>query len=141
MNIDILGQQLVDGFYRISMNRDGVVGIHVLHQDTLMIRAAEYGLDINDAELLMEVVLREPYLGIQHTDSDFVYRCSESDAQSGLMDKISRNRTTTTISDPQGYLTKICSAHRARIDQQAFQTRKSMVAGFRKSGMAAAAKQ
>lgn len=76
---------------RVRVSIDGLIMDHVFPADTLEWRIAEYGLDPNDLDTVLDVVLAEPWLndGVDHSHPRFLYNAaSVEDARAFHLERV-----------------------------------------------------
>lgn len=113
----------------------GGTQIHCLafHPVTLLWRAAEYGIDAEDVQTLLDVVLHEQHMvGHDHTSPDFLYNTDQESARSALLDRVEQVRDRIQITDPDGLLSAVTDEH--RVDPEDFELRRQYIAHVRRHG-------
>lgn len=114
---------------------------HRFPADTLLWRAAEYGIPATDAQALLDVVLHEPFIsgadwtgpahmpGADHEHPHFLYNCPDQDtACAHHLGRIASAKSRHAVADPDGLLAAILGVHRVDEHQAA---RERHVAGTR----------
>jgi len=97
---------------------------YVFPVSALWYRSAEYGIDLKDADTLLDVVLNDMAMisvgqGLTETEPDFVYHVHSSVAWQGHQRRIAQFKTTLTHDDSQGVLKKVTDHHRANLNNPA----------------------
>lgn len=91
---------------------DGVVFNYHMPHITWAARAAEYGLDPDDIDTLLDVCLHEhEFAGLDETHPDFVYSNAEERAREALLSRIAEAKKTNLIVDPDNLLQAIRDHH------------------------------
>ncbi len=83
---------------------------------TLWYRSAEYGIDLADADTLLDVVLHEMAMvsigrGLTQNEPDFVFHVEEGMARTGHLMRTDRAKDLFEHPDPDGLLQKIRDHH------------------------------
>ncbi len=94
---------------------------YVFPVSTLWHRSAEYGIDLADADTLLDVVLHELALvsigqGLTGAEPDFVYHVNQSTAWQGHQRRIAQAKTLITHDDPLKFLRQVSDHHRAHLN-------------------------
>jgi hypothetical protein len=84
---------------------------HRFPHEALHWRAAEYGIDPSDFDTLLEVVLCEPQMSLQHTDPAFLYNTDEKAAREAHLKRVADVRARVAHLDPDGLLDRIRAEH------------------------------
>lgn len=120
-------------FYRVPDAADSKVHCHAFPIETLLWRAAEYGIDPADASTLLDVVLHEPHMvGHDHISPDFLYNTHQEAARLALHGRVAEVRTRIEIADPDRHLDVIRTAH--TVDPEDLLRKQKLVAHTREHG-------
>lgn len=104
----------------IFKNSDGIQQEHRFSHETLLWRAAEYGIDPADSVTLLDIVLHEPHISTSHEDPEFLYNTDQDTARVAHLRKISVAKSSdVTIVDPKGLFSAIHKAHVVNSDHHA----------------------
>lgn len=110
MNIVISSVEVQEDRFLVQYTVDGGDNRgHVFPADTLEWRAAEYGLDPQDRETLLEIVLYEPFLDSHSIDDPkhLFNAATIKEARDHHLGRIADLKAQHTISDPDGHLKKV----------------------------------
>jgi hypothetical protein len=102
---------------------------HGFPPETLSWRAAEYGIDPNDVDTLLEIVLHEPHVNLHHTDPTFLYNTDEETARAAHLRRVAAS--PVRVQDSNGHLEQIRMAHRSSFDPAQHSERCRQVAAIR----------
>lgn len=100
--------------WAVEMSLDGgktQTHAHIFPHELLSWRIAEYGIDPNDFDTLMDIAMHEPFMAIVETNPDFVYHVDEKTAREGHLARVAALKKQYTHLDPDGHLSKIRAAH------------------------------
>lgn len=115
MTLRILGvEEQGDLFAVRRADADGnEMYVHVFPKDTLEWRAAEYGIDPDDFDTLLSIVLYEPLLSSHDVDhpKHLFNAGSIAEARDYHLGQINAVRKFRPLEDPDGHLDKIRSGH------------------------------
>lgn len=106
----------VTGWRVDYLRPDGVRWCHVFPDGTMGWRAAEYGIDLNDADTLLQTILHEQHIAVSPDDPAFLYNTDEETARIHHLAKVQASQKLTDYADPHGLLAQIRDHHRASID-------------------------
>jgi hypothetical protein len=132
---------IVKNVTRVSMLPNGAWMVeyddasgHGFPPETLAWRAAEYGIDPTDTATLLEIVLHEPHVNLQHTDPTFLYNIDQDTARKAHLERV--GASPTRVSDPHGHLDRVHKHHLAAHTPEAHAEKVWMVAQVRKGNHA-----
>jgi hypothetical protein len=74
-------------------------------------RVAEYGIDSEDFDTLLDIALHEPYINLHHTDPTFLYNTDRETARLHHLARIQELKKTVTHEDPNSLLDTIRTAY------------------------------
>lgn len=102
-----------DDYWAVAMTAsDGTRMMHVFPPETLNWRAAEYGIDPEDSQTLLDVVLHERHMhGHDHRSPDFLYNCGRDQARRAMHRRVADVKTRVRVVDPDGHLDQIHTSH------------------------------
>lgn len=115
---------------------DGTLHGYGFPQSTLMQRAAEYGIDPSNVDTLLDVVLHEPYMSLQHTDPSFLWNTDQATARTAHLERVAALKQRLTIADPQGLLQQIRDHYMTTFDPAEHGRRVQAVAAIRRGNHA-----
>lgn len=95
----------------VTNKSDGTQCVFALPPFTWAARAAEYGIDPNDIDALLDICLHEGFEGIDHTHPDFVYNNTEEHARTALMSRIADTKQRHLVTDPNNLLQAVKEYH------------------------------
>lgn len=125
-----------DDWWAVAMvEGDGTRVRHVFPPDALHWRAAEYGIDPQDAHTLLDIILHERHVSgwdHHHRSPDFLYNTDPDTARTALHRRISDVKTRARVVDPDGHLDQIRAAHTHVPEHHA--QRQAFVAHLRQHG-------
>jgi hypothetical protein len=121
---------------------DGVLWDYAFPHDTLTYRSAEYGIDPNDADTLLDVVLHEFHMEPAQIGPDhpqFLYNTDERTARRAHLARVQELKNTVSYEDPQSLLDLIKRHHLSSFDSRRHTEHRSLVASLREQRMRALA--
>lgn len=111
---------------------DGTLHGYGFPQSTLMQRAAEYGIDPSNVDTLLDVVLHEPYMSLQHTDPSFLWNTDQATARTAHLGRVAQVHKQVAIVDPQNLLQLIKDHYTTTFDPDEHGRRVQAVAAIRR---------
>ncbi len=101
--------------------------VYLMTASSLWCRSVEYGIDLNDADTLFDIVLHELAgislgVGVRMTDPDFVYHVHPTVAWHGHQRRLAQVKNQVTHPDPLGELKKITDHHLANLNNSDLKT-------------------
>ncbi|MGC5562808.1 hypothetical protein ACPYPG_08195 [Streptomyces sp. FR-108] len=88
--------------WRVAYDRgDGTVHLHIMPQDIFAIRAAEYDMDVDDVDALIDLVLYEPFIDSMEEDGTPILfgSGSLSEAREKYLSRINQAKEETITLD------------------------------------------
>lgn len=90
---------------------DAYNSVYFFPHETLEWRIAEYGIDVNDFDTLLDIVIHEQYVDLQHTDPTFLYNTDQETARVAHLARTAESKKIRTHHDPDNLLDVIRKAH------------------------------
>lgn len=74
-------------------------------------RIAEYGIDPEDIETLLDIALHEQYIQLHHSDPTFLHNTDQETARLHHLARVKKSKQSVTHADPNNLLDVIRNAH------------------------------
>ncbi|HEV2346441.1 MAG TPA: hypothetical protein VGS97_20245 [Actinocrinis sp.] len=89
----------------------GLAHTHGFPHEIFVNLCAEYEHDPHDIDTLIQLVLHQPHMDIQHTDDDFVYKATIEQARAGHLAKLAKSQQDHVYVDEGNHLDAIRQQH------------------------------
>lgn len=124
---EVIGVEQDGGSWRVAMQTPNGKYLHIFPTASIDLRAAEYGMDPDDSETMLDIILHELYItDMHHLHPKFVYNTDADTAREhylSLIEDVKKN--TVQVTDPNNLLKHIHQMHpriRSRVTHERHKT-------------------
>jgi len=94
-------------------------------------RAAEYGIDPQDPDTLLDIAIHERFFSLDTNDPNFLYNTDEKTARDVHLSRVAEVKRAAVLKDPDGLLEQIKQNHLRRHNTADHKARQAHVAELR----------